>query len=79
MYKKFEIKATFGYETEWKEQNPDHATNPEKKDEYLDIENKIWKGCKRRELVGLYEKDGKRYSRMVITNIKRRNERRIRK
>ncbi len=36
-------------ETEWKEQNPDHATNPEKKDEYLDIENKIWKGCAKGE------------------------------
>ena len=36
-------------ETEWKKQNPDHATNPEKKDEYLDIENKIWKGCAKGE------------------------------
>ena len=36
-------------ETEWKRQNPDHATNPEKKDEYLDIENKIWKGCAKGE------------------------------
>jgi len=36
-------------ETEWKKQNPDHDINPEKKDEYLDIENKIWKGCAKGE------------------------------
>ena len=36
-------------ETEWKNKNPDHETNPEKKDEYLDIENKIWKGCAKGE------------------------------
>ena len=36
-------------ETEWKKQNPDHDVNPEKKDEYLDIENKIWKGCAKGE------------------------------
>ena len=36
-------------ETEWKDKNPDHETNPEKKDEYLDIENKIWKGCAKGE------------------------------
>ena len=36
-------------ETEWKEENPDHNINPEKTDEYLDIENKIWKGCAKGE------------------------------
>ena len=36
-------------ETEWKDKNPDHETNPEKKDEYLDIETKIWKGCAKGE------------------------------
>ena len=60
-------------ETEWKKQNPDHATNPEKKDEYLDIENKIWKGCAKGESWSDYEENGKRYSRMVITIVKRRD------
>jgi hypothetical protein len=36
-------------ETKWKEENPDHNVNPEKTDEYLDIENKIWKGCAKGE------------------------------
>ena len=36
-------------EEEWKEENPDHEINPQKKDEYLEIESQIWTGCAKGE------------------------------
>ena len=36
-------------EEEWKEENPDHDINPQKKDEYLEIESQIWTGCAKGE------------------------------
>ena len=48
MYKKFEIKTTFGYGNRM-ERTKSRPYYQSEEDEYLDIENKIWKGCAKGE------------------------------